>query len=262
MIWRRGTVLAAVIALMAAGAGAAKAGAAEAPNPCPDVRPPAILLPRLRDAMLANNEAVIVTVGSSSTLGTRSSDVAHSYPAVLQRDLETALPNAHIPVINRGVGGEDVMEELPRLAQDVIGVRPTTVIWQVGANGAMRHEPLETFQRLLTTGVRLLQEARIDVILMDNQRAPLLLSNTEAPQIEQVMANVAKATGVALFARGALMDRWRDDGFPYASFMSDDGVHHNDLGYRCLAGALAGAILEGLKQPVHMPIALDVMARH
>lgn len=257
MIWGRGAVLAAVMGLMAAGA-----GAVEAPAPCPEVRAAALSLPRLRDAVLANNEAVIVTMGSSSTLGTRSSDVAHSYPAVLQRALEAELPNAHVSVINRGVGGEDVLEELPRLERDVIGVRPAVVIWQVGANGAMKHLPLETFQRMLLAGVRRLHQARIDVVLMDNQRAAMLVGNPESAQIERVMADVAKETGADLFARGALMDEWRDAGFPYASFMSDDGVHHNDRGYRCLAGTLAGAILDGLKQPVHVSVAADVMARH
>ena len=244
-------VLAAVV--VAPGMGRAEDG-------CPEARAAAVAMPRLRDAVLANNEAVIVTLGSSSTLGTRSSDVSHSYPAVLQRTLEAALPNAHLAVINRGVGGEDVAEELPRLERDVIGVRPAAVVWQLGANGAMRHLPLETFQRLLMHGVRRLQAAGIDVVLMDNQRAAQLVGNAEAGQIDRVIAEVAKETGVGLFARGALMDRWRDAGVPFATFMSDDGVHHNDLGYRCVAGALAGAILEGLKRPVHG--AGDVMARH
>lgn len=239
---------------------AAPALAADPPAPCPAAAVPAIPLPRLRDAVLANNEVIVVALGSSTTQGVRASDAAHSYPALLQHALADGLANAHVAVLNRGVGGEDVTEELPRLERDVIGVHPALVVWQVGANGAMRHLPIELFQRLLTSGVRRLQQAHIDVVLMDNQRAPAVLASGEAPQIERAMADVAKATGVALFARGALMDRWRDAGFPYGQFMSDDGVHHNDRGYRCMAAALAGAMLEGLKQPVHPPDA--VLARH
>ena len=227
----------------------------------------ALPLPRLRDAVLANNEVTVVALGSSSTQGVRSSDIAHSYPAVLQRTLEQGLPNAHVAVLNRGIGGQDVAEELPRLEHDVIGVHPAVVIWQVGANGAMQHLPIELFQRLLTSGVRRLQQARIDVVLMDNQRAQLVLASGESAQIERAMVDIAKATGVALFARGVLMDKWRDAGFPYEQFMSDDGVHHNDRGYRCVAASLAAAMLEGLRDsmkagPVTSGPVTAVLARH
>ena len=229
---------------------------------CPEVRVPAVASTRLRDAVLANNEVVIVALGSSSTLGTRSSDVGRSYPAVLQRALEAGLPNAHVAVLNRGVGGEDVTEEMARLERDVVGVRPALVIWQLGANGVMKNAPVEVFQRLLTTGIRRLQQAQIDVVLVDNQRAPVLLSNPESPLIERATAEAAKETGAALFARGALMDEWRNAGVPYASFMSDDGVHHNDLGYRCLGLAMAGAILDGLKTQTRTAAGPEMVARH
>ena len=46
------------------------------------------------------------------------------------------------------------------------------------------------------------------------------------------------------------MDQWQQAGHPYEQFISTDGVHHNDRGYRCMAKALAGSILEGLGQPL------------
>ena len=225
------------------------AGAALGAEPpdCPSIKAAPIALPRLRDALLGNNEITVVALGSSSTQGVRASTIANSYPARLQAELTTALPNAHIAVINRGIGGEDVTEELARLERDVVGVRPTVVVWQVGANGAMRHMQPELFARLLTNGIKRLQQGRVDVVLMDNQRARNVMASPEASHIEHMMADIAKATGVELFARGALMDRWRDAGSPYETFMSDDGVHHNDLGYRCMAAALAQSVMDGLK---------------
>ena len=68
-----------------------------------------------------------------------ASDSAHTYPAILQTALNKALPGAHFAVINRGIGGQDAPEELARLDSDAIAVHPQLVIWQVGANGAMRH---------------------------------------------------------------------------------------------------------------------------
>jgi acyl-CoA thioesterase-1 len=67
--------------------------------------------------------------------------------------------------------------------------------------------------------------------------------------IEQQLAEVADRTGAELFARSALMDRWRAEGYPYASFVAADRLHHNDRGYRCVADALAQSIIQGLAMP-------------
>ncbi len=138
---------------------------------------------------------------------------------------------------------------VPRIEADVLEVRPTLVIWQVGANGAMKDRDPDMFRRLVAAGVQELKDARIDVVLMDNQRAPEILASPHHIQIDQALADVAVRTGAGLFDRGALMDQWRFAGRPYEQFISDDGIHHNDLGYRCVAQALASAILEGLGQP-------------
>ena len=216
------------------------------PIQCPAGPVPPVQLPRVKAALAANQEVTVVAIGSSSTQGWHASDIAHSYPAVLQSRLGAALPQAHVAILNRGVGGQDVTEMLTRLERDVIDVRPTLVIWQVGANGAMRRMPVDTFRRLLTTGVQRLLQAGVDIVLMDNQRAPAILASPVAQEYDRATTGVANATGVELFDRGALMDRWRSSGHPFELFMSEDGVHHNDLGYRCVAEALAQAILDGL----------------
>src|SRR5271167_2543280 len=123
-------------------------------------------LPHLRAAIEGRTEGLIVALGSSSTEGVMASDRAHSYPAVLQSTLNKALPGAHFAVLNRGIGGQDAPEELARLDTDVIAVRPQLVIWQVGANGAMRHADPAVFHRTVEEGVNRLIAAGIDVILM------------------------------------------------------------------------------------------------
>src|SRR6476659_1926993 len=129
-------------------------------------------LPHLLSAVSHGLEGVIVALGSSSTQGVMASDLAHSYPAVLQQSLSTALPEAHVAVINRGIGGQDAAEELARLEADVLAVRPQLVIWQVGANGALRNADPAVFRDMVSGGVRRLQAAGADVILMDNQQSP------------------------------------------------------------------------------------------
>jgi acyl-CoA thioesterase-1 len=218
---------------------------------CPaDPAMEALHLPHLRAALAARTEGLIVALGSSSTEGAMASDSAHTYPAILQSVLNAALPTAHIAVINRGIGGEDAPEELARLDVDVIAVRPQLVIWQVGANGAMRHADPATFHQTVAKGIRKLRNAGIDVILMDNQRSPRVLAATEHIVLEDSLHDVAHETGVNLFSRSRLMDAWSDGGAKPGLFTAADGLHHNDLGYSCVARALARMIAAAVGAPV------------
>ena len=231
---------------------ATMAAAQPSPGQCPPGKVPPLALPGVKTALDGNRQLIIVAFGSSSTEGSHSSDIAHSYPAVLQAALASALPRAHVAVLNRGIGGQDVTEELPRITTEIIGTHPSLVVWQVGANGAMRHMAPERFKQLVMTGVTRLKDAGIDVVLMDNQRAPVIVASPEHARIDQALADVSVATGAGLFSRGALMEQWRVDGFPYAEFIADDGIHHNDRGYRCVGQALARAILDGLGGPLQI----------
>jgi len=224
--------------------------APDAVETCPSARVGPLALPKVRAALASNSELTIVAFGSSSTQGWHSSTIAQSYPAVLQAELSAALPTAHVAVINRGIGGQDAAEMIMRIDRDVLSVRPALVIWQVGANGAMKNRDPEQFHKLLIAGVHTLKDAGVDVVLMDNQRAPAILASPHHLEIDRIMSDVSVRSGAGLFDRGALMDQWRLGGHPYQDFISDDGVHHNDLGYRCLAQALSSAILEGVGQPM------------
>ena len=237
------------LALAVALAATSPAKAADSIDPCPAAHVVPLVLPRVKEALDHNLELTIVAFGSSSTQGWHSTSIAQSYPAILQATLSSALPTAHVAVINRGIGGQDAAEMIPRMGRDVLEVHPTLVIWQVGANGAMKNRDPEEFRRLVATGVRMLKETGIDVVLMDNQRAPLILASPHHQRIDQILTDIAAQTGIGLFDRGALMDQWQFSGHPYGKFISDDGVHHNDLGYRCVAQALASSILAGLQSP-------------
>ena len=193
---------------------------------CPASHIAPLVLPRVKEALDRNTELTIVAFGSSSTQGWHSTTIAQSYPAVLQAALSAALPEAHVAVINRGIGGQDAAEMVPRIDRDP-----------------------EKFRQLVLEGVRKLSDASVDVVLMDNQRAPAILAAPHHLQIDQALVDISTRTSTGLFDRGALMDQWQLSGHPYEQFMSSDGVHHNDFGYHCIARALASAILDGLHQP-------------
>jgi acyl-CoA thioesterase I len=207
-------------------------------------------LPHLRAVIAAGSEGVIVSLGSSSTQGVMASDTAHTYPAILQSALNKALPSAQFAVINRGIGGQDAPEELARLDTDAIAVRPQLVIWQVGANGAMRHADPSEFHRMVEEGVYRLIKAGIDVILMDNQRSPRVSAAVDHIILEDSLAEVAQETGVNIFSRSHLMDFWSDQGAKPGMFIASDGLHHNDLGYLCITQSLAHQIVNAVSAPV------------
>ena len=219
-----------------------------ASDPCPRTPAlPRLELPHLRSAYERKVPLVIVALGSSSTQGWMASDQAHTYPAVLQSKLQAGLPGDHVTVLNRGIGGQDAAEEVARLEPDVIAVRPQLVVWQVGANGAMRNLDPSVFRRLIAAGVHRMQSAGIDVVFMDNQRSPLILAAPEHAQLDAILADAAREHDVSLFPRGALMQAWQEEGMPYPTFIAPDGLHHNDYGYRCVAEALTGDIIRSLR---------------
>ena len=222
---------------------------AQAEPVCPPAPPIALELPHLQAALAKGQEAVIVALGSSSTKGFMASDPGHSYPAVLQARLSHALPGMHIAVLNRGIGGQDAPEELARLQADVIAVRPQLVIWQVGANGAIRGADPDRFRQRVTEGVHRLQQAGIDVVLMDNQHCPRVDATPEGVVLDGVLSTVAETTHAGLFSRARLMDAWQRAGVPKLQFISRDGLHHNDRGYACVARALARDIVAALDKP-------------
>ena len=225
--------------ILGAPAGAATAGCPEGDQPAPELAPTAARLN-------ADRPVVVVAVGSSSTRGWLASDPAHSYPAVLQGLLNQAFPHAVFSVINRGVNGEDAAEEVLRLDTDVLAVHPDLVIWQVGANGALRAVDPAVFARLVSAGVAKLKVGA-DVILMDNQRTPKVVAAPENDRIDHVLAAVASEQRVGLFQRSVLMDGWIGQGRSMLEFTASDGLHMNDLGYRCIAQALARSIAKGLQ---------------
>ena len=209
---------------------------------CPSNPPSTLRLPHAQAALTHRQELLIVAMGSSSTEGAMASSLGHSYPAQLQGMLSAEVPQGHVAVINRGIGGQDAGRESDRLDADVIAIRPQVVIWQVGANGALQADSLSQFRDLVSAGVRKLQAAGVDVVLMDNQRSPRILASGQDANFNQALADISHETGASVFSRDRLMASWAEEGAPTAEFIATDGLHQNDQGYHCVARALADEI--------------------
>ncbi len=243
-----GTVMRTTIVLLAAllAAGAASLPAA-ADADCPPAPVEAVTLPASRAALRAGRPFTVVAFGTTTKEGAGASTPGHAYPARLEALLRAALPGRAVRVLNRGIGGQDVHEMLARLEADVLAERPQLVVWQAGANAALRGLDPEAFGRALADGLARLREGGTDVVLMDSQLSPVVLSRPLHPLIAAAMRGVAAARSVPVFSRSELMRAWDAAGTPPADMLHADGLHHNDRGYACVAEALASAILRGLR---------------
>ena len=194
---------------------------------------------------------VIVAVGSSSTYGAGASSPAASYPSRLAVELKQRFPSRDITVLNRGVNGEETAQMLRRFENDVIGVHPDLVLWQVGTNSVMRDHSLAAHGVLLREGIAQLRQAGADVILMDMQYVPKVLAKSETSGMEDQLAITAKQENIDLFERFAIMRNWYDiQHIPFETFAAPDQLHMNDWGYGCVAKLLADAITEAATRPV------------
>lgn len=202
-------------------------------------------LARTGRRLAAGEPVKIVAIGSSSTAGAGASSPDKSYPARLAVELEARFPAQPITVINRGVNGEEARDMVARLDQGVLAERPDLILWQVGANTVIREHPIAPVGSLILDGLRRMKASGADVILIDPQFAPVVVSKKDANAMVDLLAATAKLQNVDLFRRFAVMRHWRNVArLPFEVFISPDELHMNDWSYGCLAKLLAGAIAE------------------
>lgn len=200
-------------------------------------------LDRTSSRILSGRPLTIVAMGSSSTLGVGASTPALSYPSRLEQELRLRFPGAEIRVVNHGVGGQDVPEELSRIGRDVLAEHPDLVVWQVGTNAVLRRDDLSADEQLISRGVTLMKESGIDIVLMDLQYAPRVLARPASADMERLITDVARSTRVGLFRRFEIMKEWdHTHQLAPASSVGPDGLHMTDAGYACLASQLADAL--------------------
>lgn len=193
----------------------------------------------------------IVALGSSSTAGEGG---IVPYPYRLESALRLKYSGRIIDVLNRGKGGDEAPGELARRQGDVISENPTLVVWQVGTNAVWQlGSELEQVAAAIEKGLKtLLDGGRTDVVLMDLQYAPALLTNDKLDATNRMLSAIfalADEFGVNLFRRFNLMRRLQEIEKVSFDRMIDpndvDRLHQSDwtaqrIGYE-LSEAIAAA---------------------
>jgi acyl-CoA thioesterase I len=127
----------------------------------------------------------------------------------------------------------------------IADVKPDLVLWQVGTNDAIRHIDLETFKQCLRKTLFWLQESNIDVVLVDPQYGEALVKDEYYEKVVTAIAEIAQEHRVLLVDRFYAMQELasqRGDAF----YLTNDNLHLNDNGHRCMAEQLARAIVAGV----------------
>jgi acyl-CoA thioesterase I len=208
-------------------------------------------LPRTARLLASGKPIKIVALGSSSTYGAGASSSAAAYPNRLAQELSRRFPGHQFTVLNRGVNGEEIVDMLARLEQTVIAEHPDLVLWQVGTNSVLRDRALPPHAAELHQGLLRLKASGADVVLIDPQYAPRVISKSNCDGMVSLISATAKAEHVGVFHRFKLMRHWHQvERLPFEAFISVDGLHMNDWSYACLAKALGMAIAEAASRPI------------
>lgn len=202
-----------------------------------------------RTAVAQEHDLRIVAMGSSSTQGYGASNPQYSYPAQLKMKLEAAMPGIKVHVWNKGIGGQDAAEMVDRMKTDVKPEHAHIVVWQVGTNSAIRRDPLTKFASKLRAGIDIGHSLGANFVMMNLQYVPAVVALPDEEEYARVMAEVAKEKRAGLFRRFEIMRSWYNDGMPYAQFVTNDGLHLNDFGQKCIGKLLSASILAAVNPP-------------
>jgi acyl-CoA thioesterase-1 len=199
-------------------------------------------LPRSAERLRAGGPFRVVAIGSSSTTGLWVLSSTATYPEVMRRELMRLRPKSQVEVINSGRIGDTIPGNLLRFQPDVLHHNPDLVIWQLGTNDVAWGGRTEGLGIQVANGINTLRASGTDLILMDLQYSPFVLSSSRHSTMQAIITDAARQAHVGLFSRFELMRRSFDAGVSPRALVSWDRLHNSRDGYDCIGRALARAI--------------------
>ncbi len=190
----------------------------------------------------ANRTLEVLAIGSSSTEGIGATSPANAYPARLEDELSQE-NGIVVDVRNAGIGGELAAKTLQRLKVALKTGWAKLVIWQVGTNDALVGVDETLFRATVESGVEAARAAHVPLVLIDPQFMLKAPDEARYERFVKIVDDVGLRDHVPVVARYAMMKR--RGAKEVRSLLSRDGLHMNDLGYRCLAHAIAQEIEKG-----------------
>ena len=122
---------------------------------------PAIAPQPLPAADSHDDRPLLVCFGDSLTAG-YGTDVGHSYPDYLQKDLDA--DGYHYRVLNEGISGNTTKDGVDRLGK-VVALRPSVVVLEFGGNDGLRGFKTDVTRSNLATMIAGLKKSGAKVVL-------------------------------------------------------------------------------------------------
>ncbi len=242
-------------AFLRPGSSSAASDPIQAPTPASSVCPApvsadlSLRLDRISRKLARLEPIRILAIGSSSTEGIGASSAARSYPSRLEADLRLRWPKISVTVVNAGIGGETVLATVGRLERLLRTEAFDLVIWQLGTNDAVHGDDTDTFRKLTLRGIAAVRAAGADLVLLDPQYFPGIKDLARYERFVSIVRELGNREHVPVFGRYAMMKDWQGRGDAVLlGTLAADRFHMNDIGYGCLAEALA-ADLGGMAEP-------------
>ena len=205
----------------------------------------------------ANRTLEVLAIGSSSTEGIGATSPANAYPARLEDELSQE-NGIVVDVRNAGIAGELAAKTLLRLKVALKTGWAKLVIWQVGTNDALVGVDETLFRATVESGVEAARAAHVPLMLIDPQFMLKAPDEARYERFVKIVDDVGLRDHVPVLARYAMMKR--RGAKEVRSLLSRDGLHMNDLGYRCLAHAIAQEIEKGAGGAAVAPLARGAAA--
>lgn len=211
----------------------------QVPDPLLDDANP---LPATGRALARGGDIQIVVLGGGGTQGMGGSGPSAAWPVKLAEALGEALARK-VELVNLGRRRQIASDVLQRLDQDVIALRPTLVVWETGTVDAARGVEPEEFSRALARGVRAMQRAGIDVVLVDPQYVGATQPLLNIVPFVDAMRQISAKDNLVKLDRYEIMRHWVESGFiRQLGLGRDQMVEENDRVFACIGQVLAELI--------------------
>jgi hypothetical protein len=206
---------------------------------------PEFAMPRVA-AAIAKKRLDVAVIGSASSELAGPSGTNIAYPTRLQAALEKLLPGVAVKVTTFARPRETAEEMEKKLSRIVNEAKPALVVWQTGTADAIRGVDAEDFRVALDDGIATLQQAGVDIVLMNMQYSPRTEAMLSMGPYADAMHMIALQREIDLFDRFSIMRKWNEAGTfdLYAATRKTDVAEHV---HDCLGRLLANAVLEAAK---------------
>jgi acyl-CoA thioesterase I len=200
-------------------------------------------LPAIAAKLRRGETITVVAIGSSSTEGSDLPDRLLAYPTQLQRQLVARFGPGTVQVLNKGRGGETMIETVARFSSDVAGEKPDLVIWQLGVNDIVRSLDMVVSERTIEDGMSQLRSVGAPIVLMDMQLAPRVTASPALPMMKNLLNAAALKHEAMLWSRYALMDSIVKSGdAKLVDLIKPDDLHMTVAMHVCTGAVLGDAI--------------------